>query len=99
VFAFPTNSRVKNVGLVPEIVCELFPLNLTVPLLCVKLAEVNAASPLSSSMADVEVKVVPDRVNVPTMVTLAEPPINEPPEKVAAPPIEIVLAFCDIVPA
>jgi len=74
------------------------PLNRTVPLLCEKLPPVNAALLRNSSTPEVEVKVVPELVNMPETVILAEPPLNVPAANDTLPDTVMALAFCEIVP-
>ncbi len=73
-------------------------LNLTVPLLCIKVALVNAAFPSISRTAEVEVKAVPAKVKFPPIVIFAEPPVKIPEEKEALLTVENVFAPCEIVP-
>ena len=74
------------------IVCAalLVQLNLSVPLLCRKVPLLKATLSLNSRMAEVEVKLVPDRVNAPVMVIFAEPPEKIPPLNVAVVDVAIV---------
>jgi hypothetical protein len=82
---FPTNSRVNNEGLIPEMVAAAEALKRRVPLLCVNVALVKAALWSISSIADVEMKVVPFSVKFPPIVIFPEPAENVPPVKPALP--------------